>query len=348
MLNTTRTAELSFHIEKEIGHEGKNSTVFTATDLQLGAEIVVKKMLKSDFSNIDEYFTESSLLHLSSHPNVVPIYYACQDEDHIFLAMPHFKHGSLKKKMRESSLSVRDVVIWSTQVLSGLHNIHSKRLIHFDVKPDNILFSDRGEALLSDFGLTKQTSYSGIAGQDRIYGNMVPPEAFSTSDFNNQFDIYQFGLTLHRMCSGDATFYAEYATFIEGGVLNRLNFRHAVVNGQFPNQSSYPEHIPQALINTIKKCLAIDLGCRYSSAIDVVNDLASIDGELLDWRLSNEGGNRKWIKQATDGRQFELTVDSNGASQARKTSVAGNTQRVADYCKPQLNRSEIKRFLRRY
>jgi serine/threonine protein kinase len=348
MLNTTRTAELSFYIEKEIGHEGKNSTVFTATDLQLGAEIVVKKMLKSDFSNIDEYFTESSLLHLSSHPNVVPIYYACQDEDHIFLAMPHFKHGSLKKKMRVSSLSVRDVVIWSTQVLSGLHNIHSKRLIHFDVKPDNILFSDRGEALLSDFGLTKQTSYSGIAGQDRIYGNMVPPEAFSTSDFNNQFDIYQFGLTLHRMCAGDATFYAEYATFIEGGVLNRLNFRHAVVNGQFPNQSSYPEHIPQALINTIKKCLAIDLGCRYSSAIDVVNDLASIDGELLDWRLSNEGGNRKWIKQATDGRQFELTVDSNGASQARKTSVEGNTQRVADYCKPQLNRSEIKRFLRRY
>lgn len=178
MLNTTRTAELSFHIENEIGHEGKNSTVFTATDLQLGAEIVVKKMPKSDFSNIDEYFTESNLLHLSSHPNVVPIYYACQDEEHIFLAMPYFKHGSLKKKMRESPLSVRDVVVWSTQVLSGLHNIHSKRLIHFDVKPDNILFSDRGEALLSDFGLTKQTSYSGIAGQDRIYGNMVPPEAF--------------------------------------------------------------------------------------------------------------------------------------------------------------------------
>jgi hypothetical protein len=150
------------------------------------------------------------------------------------------------------------------------------------------------------------------------------------------------------MCAGDATFYAEYATFIEGGELNRLKFRHAVVNGQFPNQSNYPEHIPQALTNTIKKCLAIDLGCRYSSAIDVVNDLASIDGELLDWRLSYEGGNRKWIKQAIDGRQFELAVDSSGASQARKTSVAGNTQRVADYCKPLLSRSEIKRFLRRY
>lgn len=102
MLNTTRTAELSFHIDQEIGQEGKNSRVYTATDLQLKAEVVVKKMMKADFADIDEYFIESSLLHLSSHPNVVPIYYACQDEEHVFLAMPHFKNGSLKRRMQNS------------------------------------------------------------------------------------------------------------------------------------------------------------------------------------------------------------------------------------------------------
>ncbi|MCK2046011.1 serine/threonine-protein kinase [Chromohalobacter moromii] len=348
MLNTTRTAELSFHIRQEIGLEGKNSTVFTATDVQLNADIVVKKMLKSGFSNVAEYFTEASLLHLSSHPNVVPIYYACQDDDHIFLAMPYFANGSLKKRIKESSVSVREIIIWSTQILSGLHNIHSKSLIHFDVKPDNVLFSNRGEALVSDFGLTKQTTYSGVAGQDRIYGNMVPPEAFSTQNFNNQFDIYQFGLTLHRMCVGDDVFYAEYATFIEGGTLNRPKFRHAVVNGQFPNKNGYPEHIPQALTNTIKKCLATSLDDRYISAIDVVNDLSNIDGELLDWRLSYDGAKRTWYKKATDGRELELTVDERGSSEARKTSVAGNTQRITEYCKSQLNRSDIKRFLRRY
>lgn len=348
MLNTTRTAELSFHITKEIGHEGKNSTVFTATDLQLAAEIVVKKMLKSDFADIDEYFTESSLLHLSSHPNVVPIYYACQEEEYVYLAMPYFVNGSLKKRMLEHPLSIREIIVWSTQVLSGLHNIHSKQLIHFDVKPDNILFSDRGEALLSDFGLTKQTSYSGIAQQDRIYGNMVPPEAFTSPNFNNQFDIYQFGLTLHRMCVGEASFYAEYASFVEGGVLNRNRYRHAVVNGQFPTKNAYPEHIPQPLINAIKKCLEVDRNNRYVSAIDVVNDLAGIDGELLDWRLSTQEGGRKWTKQAPDGRQFELTIRPDGSSLARKTSAAGNTQKITEYCKPQATRSDIKRFLRRY
>jgi len=346
MLNTTRTAELSFHIVSEIGQEGKNSQVFTATDLQLNAEIVVKKMFKNDFSDVNEYFSEASLLCLSSHPNVVPIYYACQDEDHVYLAMPYFEKGSLKKRLQDKAISVREIIVFSTQVLSGLHNIHSKGLIHFDVKPDNILFSERNEALLSDFGLTKQTSYSGIAGQDRIYGNMVPPEAFSTSDFNSQFDIYQFGLSLHRMCVGDNVFYAEYATFIEGGSLNRDRFRHAVVNGQFPSRDNYPEHIPQALINTVKKCLSVDLNQRYSAAVDVVNDLSDIDGALLDWNLLSTGAERKWCKQLPDGRSYELIVNTDGSSIAMKTSANNNTQRVIAYCKPSINRADIKRFLR--
>lgn len=348
MLNTTRTAELSFHIVDEIGQEGKNSRVFTATDLQLNAGIVVKKMIKADFSSVDEFFSEASYLHLSSHPNVVPIHYACQDPDHIYLAMPYFDKGSLKRKMQGGELSVRDIIVFSTQILSGLNNIHSKRLIHFDVKPDNVLFSERGEALLSDFGLTKQTSYSGIAVQDRIYGSMVPPEAFNTDNFNNQFDLYQFGLTLHRMCVGDDAFYAEYASFKDGAVLNRNRYRHAVVNGQFPNKNNYPEHIPQALINTIKKCLEVDLNQRYSSAIDVVNDLADIDGELLDWKLLLVGTDRKWYKQLADGRNLELLVNGDGSSVASKTSVLGRTQRITEYCKPSINRAEIKRFLRRY
>lgn len=348
MLNTTCTAELSFHVVDEIGQDGENSQVYTATDLQLNAEIVVKKLLKAKFTNIDEYFIESSLLHLSSHPNVVPIFYACQDNAQIFLAMPYFKVGSLKKRMQSSFISVRDIIIISTQVLSGLHNIHSKGLIHFDVKPDNILFSDRGEALLSDFGLAKQTSYDGVAGQDRMYGKMVPPEAFTTNQFNNQFDIYQFGLTLHRMCVGDDMFYADYNSYIENGSLNRARFRHAVINGQFPTQDNYPEHIPQALINTISKCLEGDLNNRYSSAIHIVNDLASIDGKLLDWNISFNIHSKTWSKNLPDGRMFELSILGNGSSVAKRTSANGNTQRITEYCKPQLNRADIKRFLRKF
>jgi len=341
-----RTTELSFELGEEIGHDGKNSRVFKAIDLQLTAEIVVKKMFKNDFSDVDEYFTEASLLYLSSHPNVVPIHYACQDKDHIYLAMPLYRGGSLKQKTAMGPLTVREVIVYSTQILSGLHNIHSKGLIHFDVKPDNVLLSERSEALLSDFGLAKQTTYSGIAGQDRIYGKMVPPEAFSTDQFNNQFDIYQVGLTMHRMCLGDGAFYAEYKSFIGANGLNRDSFRYAVSNGQFPSTNQYPEHIPQKLIRTIKRCLAKDLNQRYSSAIEVVNDLANIEGELLDWHLSENGSEKKWVKHGADGRSIELLICNQGNANATKTSAQGNTQRITAYCKPNISRADTKRFLR--
>ncbi|PWS22273.1 serine/threonine protein kinase, partial [Enterococcus faecium] len=89
-----------------------------------------------------------------------------------------YAKGSLKKLMSTRHLTVREIVVIGCQVASGLHNVHSKGLIHFDIKPDNILFSDRGEALLSDFGLTRPFNRSGHAEPFGLYGRMVPPEAY--------------------------------------------------------------------------------------------------------------------------------------------------------------------------
>jgi len=347
MFKSVNTAVLSFELGDEIGHEGRNSKVYIATDIQLNAEIVVKKIPKADFSDVDEYFLETSLLYLSSHPNVVPVHYGCQDDEHIYVSMPHYANGSLKTRMASGPLSVREIIVYSTQISSGLHNIHSKGLIHFDVKPDNILLSDRGEALVADFGLAKQTSYAGIAGQDRMYGKMVPPEAFQTDDFNSQFDIYQLGLTMHRMCVGDGVFYAEYSGFVKiDGTLDRDRFRHAVVNGQFPVTTEYPEHIPQKVIDTIRKCLHSNLNDRFTSPIKIVNELAEIEGNLLDWKLEVIAGRKIWTKILDDGRQFQIEVRGDNSSHATRTSAQGNQQRITNYCKANIQRSEIKRFLR--
>jgi eukaryotic-like serine/threonine-protein kinase len=348
MLKPVNTANLSFTIGDEIGHAGQNSKVFKAVDIQLNAEMVVKRIPKQSFSDVNEYFTEASLLYLSAHPNVAPIHYACQDEEHIFLAMPFYRKGSLKSRMSSSPMTIREIVIFSTQMLSGIHNIHSKGLIHFDIKPDNVLLSDRGEALLSDFGLAKQTSYSGIAGQDRIYGKMVPPEAFGNEDFTKQFDIYQVGLTMHRMCVGDQKFYEEYDSFMVGGQLDRDSFRFAVRNGQFPNRDQYPEHIPQKLVNAIRKCLQGDLNVRYKSAIDVVNDISDIEDVLLDWSMERNGQMCKWLKRLGDGREYQITVNGDQTSHACQRSVNGSERRIADYCSDNLNRASLKRFLREH
>lgn len=345
MLKPVSAAEVNFELGDEIGTEGKNSQVFRAHDLQLNAELAIKKVKKSQFGDIDEFFEEASLLYLSSHTNVVQIYYACQDDDYIYLAMPYFENGSLKRVIAGRSLSVREIVTYSTQFLSGLHNIHSKGLIHFDIKPDNILLSARGEAMLSDFGLAKQTSLSGHAGQDRIYGKMTPPEAFSTEEFTRYFDIYQVGLTIYRLAVGDESFYEQYNQFVENGTLDRNRFRHAILNGQFPSLEQFPEHIPQRLITTIRTCLSREPQHRFTSASEIVNSFADIEGELLDWRLDVQATYREWRKVKGE-RVLRLRVHEDGSSEATRQISGGQERRIRDYCQASISRADIKRFLR--
>ena len=95
--------------------------------------------------------------------------------------MPFYPKGSLNKIIDSRFLTVREIISLGTNFLSGLHNIHSKRLIHFDIKPDNILISERNEAHLTDFGLAKKAAFDG-AEQDRVYGRMAPPEYFEKGD----------------------------------------------------------------------------------------------------------------------------------------------------------------------
>jgi serine/threonine protein kinase len=346
VLKPFSTAEVNFELSEEIGDDGKNSQVFRAHDLQLDADLAIKRIPKSCLDDIDEFFLEASLLYLSSHTNVVPIHYACQDEDHIYLAMPYFVNGSLKRAIANEYLTVREIIKYSTQFLSGLHNIHSKGLIHFDIKPDNILLSGRGEAMLSDFGLAKQTSFSGRAGQDRIYGKMTPPEAFETDQFTRYFDIYQAGLTIYRLAVGDESFYRQFNQFIKDGTLNRNQFRHAVLNQQFPPLDQFPEHIPQRLITTIKKCLSLNPQDRFSSASEIVNSFAEVKGELLDWKLDVQPGYREWRK--VDGvRIHRLRVNEDGSSLASRQIEGKEKRKVRDYCQEAISRADIKRFLRR-
>lgn len=343
MIRPYNLAQVEFELRQEIGLEGNNSQVYIAHDPQLDTELVIKKIPKSKISNINDYFSEASLLHAGSHTNVVPIHYACQDNDHVYTAMPYFKNSSLKTLMAHRRLSVREVIVFGTQFLSGLHHIHSKRLIHFDVKPDNILLSDRWEAVLSDFGLAKQMEYSGLAGQDRLYGKMTPPESFQTDQFCHRLDIYQSGLTLYRMCIGDDEFYRQYNNFVENGTLNRQRYRHAIVNGQFPART-YPEHIPAALKKTINKCLQINPQDRFSSVIEIVNELADIDGPILDWIYEETPNGKKWSKNI-DEKYYELIVDMNGTSIASKSTNGGNLRRINDYCTENITSNLIRRFM---
>lgn len=339
MLKPYQKAQLTFDLLDEIGHDGKNSRTYIAYDHQLNANIVIKQLSKEKLASTGELFAESKALYAGSHPNVVQIHYACEDDDNVYLAMPYYTRGSVKSIMKERFLTVREIVSIGCQILSGLHNIHSKKLIHFDIKPDNILFSDRGEALLSDFGQAKQMNNYGVAIQSRLYNRMVAPEVTTSLHLDLRFDIYQVGLTLYRMCNGPTEFDKQFKEVAK----DRDTFLRALQSGAFPDRKKFPLHIPTKLQKIVKKCLEVDLTKRFQSAIDVANALATIEGNLLDWQYDVTDGIRSWNKNVA-GTNLVFRANGDGSTHCEK-AVNGQARRVTAGCKPTMLDKEIYNFL---
>jgi eukaryotic-like serine/threonine-protein kinase len=343
MLRPLRRAEIGFTFIREIGQHGKNSRTFVAKDPQLDAEIVIKEISKSKLDR-NRFFAEAQALYASTHPFVVQIHYACEDNDSVYVAMPLYRNGSLKDVLQQRFLTVREIVAVGCEVLAGLQHVHSKRLVHFDVKPDNVLLSERGEGLLSDFGLARPVSSRGVAEQDVHYLKIQPPEAYSGYEFPRTFDIYQAGLLLYRMCNGEVEFYRQFDRYRPGGVFDRNAFRVAVVNGQFPDRSVFPAHIPERLRSVVRKCLETDPAQRFGSALQVANALALIDGPTLDWQLSIQPGCQRWEKNV-EGTLLEFEWTAGGSTTCYKTKSAGQRRRFGAGCTDRMTDRQVRSFL---
>ncbi|WP_042146305.1 MULTISPECIES: serine/threonine-protein kinase [unclassified Pseudoalteromonas] len=344
MLNINTVAEIEFELREEIGQEGRNSQVFRSYDQALDAELVVKRVPKNNVADADALFNEARTLYKSSHPYVVPINYACQDNDFIYLAMPYFPEGSLAQLMRQRFLTVREIIRFTCQFVSGLHNIHSKGLIHFDIKPDNILLSHRSEALLSDFGLAKHTNSLGLARPNQMYVKQLPPECFAANEYTTAFDVYQVGLTLYRMCVGSEAFNQQFMNYVVAGNLDRPRFQDALRNEAFPNRSAYPEHIPDKIKQTISTCLKPLPDDRFSSVLEITNALSSIDEKLFDWQFELNGNQRRWSKEFNGAIKY-IAIE-NGNSIAKRVPSTGRETNINQYCINNIGVRDLKRFFK--
>lgn len=328
-------ARLNFELGDSIGGGGEGE-VFKATDHQLDAELAIKKVPQADFADPTSFYQECKKLYFSRHRNVVPINYGCKDNDFIFLAMPYFKNGSLKRICDIRFLNSREIIRYSIQFLSGLNHIHSKGLIHFDVKLENILISDADQALISDFGLAQYTGTYGFAqvfGTTKVY---APPELFVQERHNNKYDIYQAGITLYRMCVGDSEFKRQIEWALDkGGVKADAHFMERLSRGEFPIRNIFYSHTPKKLRKVIVKAIAPDPADRYNTIIDMLNDLSSIQ-ELNEWQFSTD------YLTYEEWRWGNKVVRSEHVSGVWSLVATKGDRRKRDYCSAGLNLSQKK------
>lgn len=300
--------KITFDKIKEIGQEGKNSKVFLVHDHQLDGDLVIKEIPKSKFSTPDEYFKEARLMYAQRHENVVEVHYAGMDADNIYISMPFYANGSLKHLISNNNfLTIHQVLRYATQFLTGLHHIHSRGLLHLDIKPDNIMLSNTDVALLSDFGLAKYTDVYGLADQPFAYSlHRAPEQTLSGVKQSRWTDIYQVGVTLYRMLNGNEFFYGQTK-----GITTKADFITLVQIGKFPFRNAYQEHVPQRLRRIINKCMNVDPSQRYDNALELLNDLSSVT-ENLDFKLHFIAPTTKEWTKLNNGHEVKIQCGYDG------------------------------------
>ncbi|MEF9991151.1 MAG: serine/threonine-protein kinase [Romboutsia sp.] len=269
--------KFNLKILKKVNSEGVNSMLYLVEDTQLGARFMLKQIDKNKFKDPQKYFEESEKIYNSSHPNIISINYASSDEDYIYIAMPYFRNGSLYHVLENRDLSIREIIKYSLDFLSAVSYIHSIGIVHCDIKPNNILISDEGNAVLTDFGSALYLNSRGNARLKNVYYKHIAPEQCTNSVIDKKIDIYQIGTTLYRMCNSNDEYNAQARRYKD---LNSLKV--ACAKGKFPIRKKYLPHIPKSMINIIEKCLNVNPKERYEDVLEIMNDLSKVE-ENLDW-----------------------------------------------------------------
>ena len=290
------STNFNFEVIEKINSEGVNSALYIVEDKQLGSRFILKQIDKKKFKEFERYFDESKKVYNLKHPNIISINTASHDDEYIYITMPYLKRGSLHNLLNTRYLTLKEIIKYSLDFLSAIEYVHSRGVIHCDIKPNNILIDDNNNAILTDFGSALYLN-NGKARLKNVYYKHIAPEQCTNSLISKKVDIYQIGTTLYRMCNGNYEYDKQAKRYKD---LNSLKV--ACARGRFPVRKKYLPHIPKEMIKVIERCININPDERYDDVLDIMNDLASIDVNL-DWNFEIEDVNTFiWMNNIDNSR----------------------------------------------
>jgi len=185
---------------KDLGNGGFGK-VFLAKEKVSNRFVAIKQLLNKNKSEQEDIIHEIETISKFENPNIVTYYHHFWEEEILYLVMEYCSGGSLRDKLETNSITTSETIEWMQTLASCLRIIHKKGIIHHDIKPDNIVFSQNGTIKIADFGVANKNIGT------RAY---MSPEAFSWDvDCTNdpRIDIYALGVTLMELLSKQNPFF---------------------------------------------------------------------------------------------------------------------------------------------
>jgi serine/threonine protein kinase/beta-lactam-binding protein with PASTA domain len=294
MLETGSFLADRYEIIEKIGTGGM-SDVYRAVDQVLQRDVAVK-VLKPEFAEDDNFVnkfrSEASNAAKLEHPNIVNIYDVGSEDGLYFIIMEYVDGITLKTYIeKKGHLNYKEVISIAIQVGRGIEAAHNNKIIHRDIKPQNIIISKEGKVKVTDFGIARAASGNTVSADVMGSVHYISPEQARNGYVTAQSDIYSLGIVMYEMATGRVPF--------DGDTAVAVALKH--LQGEMTAPSQLVSDIPISLERIIIKATMKSPERRYSDIgellIDLKKALVTPNEDFVVIPDTNEGDKTKIITQ---------------------------------------------------
>ena len=264
-----------YHILEQLG-EGGMAVVYKAYDTHLESEVAIKFIRMEEFGSrhtdkvLKRFQIEAKNMAKLTHPNIVKVMDYGEHEGSPFLVMPYISGGTLKEKPGKP-MPWQEAIQIILPIAKALQYAHRQGVIHRDVKPSNILITEAGDPMLSDFGIAKVLeSEEGLSLTTTGMGIGTPeymsPEQAEGKTVDARSDIYSLGIVLYELLTGRKPYIADTPMAV---IVKQMH-------DPLPDPKKYVRNLPKAIEQLLYKALAKEPKERYASIQEFAQALERI------------------------------------------------------------------------
>jgi len=283
----TRPTLGRYEVIKQLG-KGAMGIVYLGKDPRINRTTAIKTFRFGDDFEPEEaeklkknFFREAESAGTLSHPNIVTIYDAGDEQDLAFIAMELLDGDDLEKYTKKDDLfPMRKVIGYIADVADGLDYAHQQGIVHRDIKPANIMLLNSGVVKITDFGIARITATSqtqtGVVKGTPFY---MSPEQFSGEKVDGRSDIFSLGVMFFQLLTGELPFHAD----------NPAALMNQIMNVPHPDPRKFNPKIPKPIISILDNSLKKNREERYQQASKMRDHLRGI-GAKIDAAITKKKG----------------------------------------------------------
>lgn len=250
--------------------------VYRAYDPQIDRPVALKALREDRMTSeafVQRFLKEAKAIGRLSHPNIVTVYDAGEDQGTIYIAMELLEGSSLNRMAEGNRLTLKETVNLGIQIAETLDYAHRKGIVHRDVKPSNIIHQSNGQIKITDFGIAhiEDPSASVQTQAGEILGTpaYMSPEQVLSRPVDGRSDLFSLGIILYELCAGRRPFGGE----------NMAAIFHAITQDNPPEPTKINPTISQELSQIILKCLRKMPDDRFETGHALARALSESLGE---------------------------------------------------------------------